>query len=147
MIGAFVAVLGIALASPALCQNAFPLDGDTLDIDGVRTRLFAIDSPERGESGADEATANLRRLIAGKRVVCRRIDIDRYGRDVSLCDAGGVDLSLAQVRAGHAVVWCYYVRRNAPGLLSRFQAAEADAKRERRGIWSRPFRPWRDWRC
>ena len=107
------------------------IDGDSLELDGRPIRLFAIDLPERGQPGARAATDNLRRMISGKRVACQRIDVDRYRRDVSLCSAGGVDLSLAQVRFGHAVVWCYYVRRNLPAMLATFQWAEAEAKRER----------------
>jgi hypothetical protein len=53
------------------------------------------------------------------------IERDRYDRAVRLGDAGVVDLSFAQIRAGHAVVWCYYVRRNRPAMLAMFQAAEA----------------------
>jgi endonuclease YncB( thermonuclease family) len=111
------------------------IDGDTLDLAGDRIRLFGIDAPERGEPGAGDSTAHLRRLVAGKTVTCRAIERDRYDRAV------------AQVRAGHAVVWCYYVRRNRPAMLATFQRAEAEAKRERRGVWTRPFRPWRDWGC
>jgi endonuclease YncB( thermonuclease family) len=127
--------------------SARVIDGDSLELDGKPIRLFAIDSPERGEPGAREATDNLRRLITGKTVACQRIEFDRYDREVSLCSAGGVDLSFAQVRFGHAVVWCYYVRKNRPSMLATFRSAEAAAKKERRGIWARPFKPWRDWRC
>lgn len=123
------------------------VDGDTIVLDGVRVRLFGIDAPERGQLGAREAKANLRKLIAGKSVTCSAMERDRYGRDVSLCSAGDVDLSLAQVRAGHAVAWCFYIRKNRPSMLATFQTAEAEAKRERRGIWARGFKPWRDWRC
>jgi endonuclease YncB( thermonuclease family) len=144
---ACAAIVWLALASPAFGQSASPVDGDTLDLAGDRVRLFGIDAPERGEPGAAESTAHLRRLLSGKAVTCRTIERDRYDRAVSLCDAGGADLSLAQVRAGHAVVWCYYVRKNRPAMLATFQRAEAEAKRERRGMWARQFRPWREWQC
>jgi endonuclease YncB( thermonuclease family) len=143
------AVAAIALTAWAVFGQgaAVAIDGDTLDVAGRRVRLFAIDAPERGEPGAAEAAENLRRMIAGKTVTCQRIEIDRYDREVSLCSAGGVDLSLAQLSFGHAVAWCFYIRKNRPSMLATFQRAEAEAKRERRGIWSRPFRPWRNWQC
>lgn len=123
------------------------VDGDSFEIDGRPIRLFAIDAPEKGQPGADEARESLRQLSAGKSVTCSKIERDHYDRDVSLCSAGGVDLSLAQVRFGHAVVWCHYVRKNRPSMLATFRQAEAEAKKERRGIWAREFRPWRDWKC
>lgn len=147
--GRVIAELRLSLAFVLLCASAQAetrvIDGDGLEVNGVTIRRLAIDSPERGEAGADEAAAYLRRLAEGKRPTCQRIDVDRYDREVSLCSADSVDLSLSQLRAGHAVVWCYYVRRNRPAMLATFQAAEVEAKRERRGIWARPFMPWREW--
>jgi micrococcal nuclease len=101
------------------------IDGDSLELDGRPIRLFAIDVPERGEPGADEPRENLRRLIAGKVVTCSKIERDHYDCDVSLCSAGAVDLSLAQVRFGHAVVWCHFVRKLIPSYGGRGQAAAA----------------------
>jgi endonuclease YncB( thermonuclease family) len=75
------------------------------------------------------------------------VDRDRYGRMVALCSVGGTDLSLAMLRAGHAVVWCHYVRKLRPHLLGRFQRLELDARRASLGIWARKFRPWRHWAC
>ena len=40
---------------------------------------------------------------SGGSVTCVPIEIDRYGRTVALCKAGGKDLSCAMVAAGHAV--------------------------------------------
>lgn len=124
------------------------VDGDTIVLDGVRVRLFGIDAPERGQPGAREATDNLRRLIGSKRVECMPVDYDkRNERPVSLCSVEGRDLSLAQVRGGHAVVWCSFVRKLRPELMAPFQEAEALAKQRRREIWAREFRPWREWGC
>jgi endonuclease YncB( thermonuclease family) len=76
-----------------------------------------------------------------------RVDTDRYGRTVALCSVGDPDLSLAMVRGGHAVEWCYYIRKNRHSMLATFQMAEAKEKKERRGIWARGSMRWRDWRC
>lgn len=141
------AALILALGAGAAFGQGRAVDGDTIELGGARIRLFGIDAPERRQPGARAATDNLRRLMAGRRVSCEKIDRDRYGRDVSLCRADGVDLSAEQVRLGHAVVWCYYVRRSRPSMLPGLRGIEAKARRERRGIWGRVLQPWRNWGC
>ena len=41
------------------------IDGDTLDTNTGRVRLFGIDAPERGEKCFREATARLKELVGG----------------------------------------------------------------------------------
>lgn len=103
-----------------LCLAAAVVDGDTLRCESVenengRVRLARIDTPERGEAGFEEASRALTGLIKGRRVVCRLVDanpfvegfqpLDKYGRPVARCKAGGVDLSEAQLRGGFARGW------------------------------------------
>ena len=124
------------------------VDGDTIAIDRVHVRLFGIDAPERGPPGARESAEHLRRLVGSERPECKTVDYDkRNERPVMLCSMNGRDLSLAMVREGWAVVWCSFVRNLRPALLRSFQAAEADARAAKRGIWARPVQPWRDWGC
>ncbi len=123
------------------------IDGDTFENDSERVRLFGIDAPESDLPGGVQAAEALRRLIGKTNPNCREVDRDRYGRIVALCSISGGDLSLAMLRAGHAVVWCHYVRKLRPNLLGPFQHAELEAKRAGRGIWARKFNPWRDWEC
>ena len=79
-------------------------------------------------------------------LVCKEVHRDRYERTVSLCAIGGVDLSLAMIRAGRQ--W-----RGAPicvdtgAICYRVSEAKGEAKAAKRGMWSRPVEPWRDWRC
>jgi hypothetical protein len=94
------------------------VDGDT-----VRTRghagtlqLAGVDAPEGLECGAAEATGALARLLPpGARVKLARGAVYRRGRLVNA----------ALVRSG-------YVRARG----SRFTAAERDARRRGRGIWT-----------
>ena len=76
------------------------LDGDTIDLDGVRYRIHGIDAPETRQScfkdGREwqcgmEASLTMQRLAVGQ-VRCQAIEKDRYGRTVAKCYAGDVDL-------------------------------------------------------
>lgn len=76
-------------------------------------RLYAIDAPEmpgacrpgRQCTPGDPFAArdHLRALTAGKTVMCRQVDSDRYGRKVLQCFADRIDLSCQMVRDGYAV--------------------------------------------
>lgn len=79
---------------------------------------------------------------------CEQVDYDRRNkRPVSVCFGNAANFSLGMVRSGHAVVWCSFVRKLRPASLATFRAAELSAKSEKRGLWSSPFVPWRDWGC
>ena len=105
-------------------------------------RLWGVDAPELRDTGKVEAVAGMRarvalgELVSGKAVTVRAVECDAYGRTVANVEAGGVDLSLAMVRAGMAYVFAHYAFR--PDMLDRFKAL-ADAEREARekgaGLW------------
>lgn len=113
------------------------LDGDTLDIGGTRVRLEGIDAPELGQScsapgggtwpcGVTAASA-LEKLIGNNTIECVREGIDKYGRTLAVCRAGGRDLNAEMVRAGLAWAFVRYSQR--------YVAIEDDARRAARGIW------------
>jgi endonuclease YncB( thermonuclease family) len=82
------------------------IDGDTVELgNGQGVRVVGIDTPERGECGYDAATANMERLVLGKRVrlTMSDEDTDRYGRLLRYVDVGGRDAGLAQINAGLAI--------------------------------------------
>ena len=114
------------------------IDGDTLDLDGERIRLFGIDAPERGQScgpldcgkAATEALADI--LSAGP-VRCTRVNTDRYARTVARCKAGRVDVNREMVRRGMA--WAY--RQYSDDYVSDEKAA----KKSRLGIWKHRSQP------
>jgi endonuclease YncB( thermonuclease family) len=103
-------IVGIAL--PTVAQRV--VDGDTIDLNGTRWRLWGIDAPETHQTCADdwpaglEASAAMRRLIEGKAVVCELRGHDRYKRSIGLCRAAGGDLGAAMVRAGMAWAFTRY---------------------------------------
>ncbi|HXE81469.1 MAG TPA: thermonuclease family protein [Vicinamibacterales bacterium] len=109
-------------------------DGDTLELalpDGrrVRIRLDGIDCPERGRPYSNVARNFTRQLAFDKQVTARVVDIDRHGRLVARVTSEGKDVSWELVNAGLA--WHYTRYANDPKLA----AAEADARRNRRGMW------------
>lgn len=83
------------------------VDGDTLDVDGVRVRIIGIDTPERGECGFKEAGDDVRELVAGKTVIVfaadQRETHDRYGRELgTVIVDGGVDIGRTLIAEGYA---------------------------------------------
>ena len=81
------------------------VDGDTVEIaSGEHVRLIGIDTPEVGVCGFGAATARMRRMVEGRRVVLVNPDsvqdVDAYGRLLRYVDVGGEDAGLAQIRAG-----------------------------------------------
>ena len=128
--------------------NATVIDGDTLDVAGVRVRPFGIDAPEAGQTcrragrnwacGADAEKA-LVSAIAGREVRCEEQDRDRYGRIVGICRAGSENLNAWMVENGWAVAYRQYGGRI-------YDPEEVVARVAQRGIWSSEFvMPW-DWR-
>lgn len=119
--GAIVCCAAVVFATAVSAQQlrgaARVVDGDTLAIDGARVRLFGIDAPERGQPCSDGGDCGaqsqdfLEALIDGRQVTCAPEDIDRYGRVVATCFAGGADLNRAMVRAGHALPYTEFSRR------------------------------------
>lgn len=83
------------------------VDGDTLELtDGTRVRLIGIDTPERGDCGYNEATAELARHVQGRTVTLHtgaRDNTDRYGRLLRYIDVDGTDVNLAMIRSGWAI--------------------------------------------
>ena len=124
------------------------VDGDSLEVAGHRVRLFGIDAPESMQDCRDkrgrtyacgrEARDALADTIGRQSVSCQPVG-ESYGRDVSMCTAGGRDLSEAMVRSGHALELRQYSR-------GRYSDAEREARSARRGLWAGDFEQPSDWR-
>ena len=82
------------------------VDGDTIELgNGETVRLVGIDTPEVGECGFEEASANLSSLILGEMVRLGESDEDRdsYGRLLRYVDLGDMDAGLRLIKNGRAI--------------------------------------------
>lgn len=127
-----------------LVGGARVIDGDSIEIGEAKIRIYGIDAPELGQDCLDRrgatyacgrlAKRHLEKVAAGT-VTCESVEQDRYGRDVSICYAGDVDLGAAMVTAGWARAYLSY--------SLRYASEEKAAKDARRGLWDGDFDdPW-----
>lgn len=124
------------------------IDADSLEVNGRSVRLFGIDAVEKNQTCQDRrgrewpcgrhATEKLAAALDGQTVRCQVQDTDRYGRAVSVCEAGGKDINHWVVRNGWAVAYTRYSRD--------YVGAEAEARAEKAGIFAGSFIPPEDWR-
>ena len=137
-----VSTPGASVSGPARV-----IDGDTLDVGGVRVRLHGIDAPERAQRcrvqgrtrlcGRDSTRALAGRIGASP-VVCEARDRDQYGRVIGICRANGGDLNAWMV----AERWAFAYRRYSHAYVGH----ETRARAEKRGVWAGDVvAPW-EWR-
>jgi hypothetical protein len=121
------------------------IDGDTIDLGGVRYRLHGIDAPEAGQTCAKQgggtwqcgkqAIKELERLTASGNVSCSNLGEDGYGRTLGVCRSGSMDMNEAMVREGLA--WSF--RRYADD----YNAVEDEARSKQVGVWQADTQtPW-----
>lgn len=148
--------VGVVITEPpraasvaGLSGSARVIDGDTLDVAGERVRVWGVDAPERDQTCEDARGAPYRcgehaklaliDLVAGRALSCAPRDVDRYGRTVAKCSAGGEDLGGRMVRMGHALDYTRYSK----GV---YLPDELRARRAKAGVWQGRFTRPEDWR-
>jgi len=135
------------LLAATVTGTAHVIDGDTIAIGAARIRLHGVDAPETGQRceltdgrswRCDEAATDaLAAMTEGRQISCDVRDVDAYGRLVSVCHAGGLDVGQVLVEDGLA--WAFV--RYSEDYLSAETAAQAAGL----GIWrggARPTTPW-----
>jgi endonuclease YncB( thermonuclease family) len=142
-------MMTLALAQPALVGRASVVDGDTLEIQGQRIRLWGVDAPEGSQTCLDaqgrpwpcgrRAAFALSDFLGQRTVYCQPRDVDRYGRMVAVCSVGGVEVNRWLVEQGWALDFTRYSR-------GHYQATQEIARLHRRGIWQGQFEPPWEWR-
>ncbi len=121
--------------------NVVVIDGDSLREGNTEIRLYGIDAPEYRQTCLDEskkdypcgkrAAEALRSLIHSAEVKCVSLEKDRYGRSVSTCRVGAVEINREMVALGWAVAFIQY---GADYVLVEKQARQA-----KRGLWAGQF--------
>lgn len=91
-------------AQPAAC---LAIDGDTLNCDGERIRLVAIDAPELPSFNGQTSKAALSAKLLGD-IQIIRLSKDRYGRTVANVRVNGESLSCAQIASDSTRYWPRY---------------------------------------
>ena len=123
------------------------IDGDTLEVNGVRVRLDGIDAPEQDQPCRSrgrrwlcglEAARVLSNLLRGGQVACEVRGRDQYGRVVATCSIGGRDINAWMVEEG----WALAYRRYSHAYVVQ----EVLARSEGRGLWRSHFVPPWEWR-
>jgi endonuclease YncB( thermonuclease family) len=137
-----IALLGHCSIANAQVYSGSPrvIDGDTLELSNERIRLLDIDAPEIEQNCQKEeqewhcgsaAKEALIELVGQRNIVCRSKGRDQYGRVLSHCHSGVIDLASEMVGIGLAIVTN---RENAA-----FTEKEARARELELGLWSGPF--------
>jgi micrococcal nuclease len=126
------------------------VDGDTLyvldaDQSRYKIRLAGIDTPERAQPFGAKAKQYLLELVGGKPVEIVWSKRDRYGRIIGKVIYNDTDINLAMVRAGLAWWYRKYANEQSPADRVLYEAAEDEARTERRGLWRDP-NPMPSWR-
>jgi endonuclease YncB( thermonuclease family) len=120
--------------------NARAKDGDSLTLNGTEVRLHGIDAPELAQtcnsnSGeypcGREARDALRTLLRGRTINCKSLETDRYGRAVSICRDGTLEINNEMVRQG----WAIANFRHS----TAYAKAQNEARAAKSGIWQGNF--------
>lgn len=143
--------LGLVGAGPVtpetILGRAKVVDGDTLEVEGSRVRLFGIDAPELDQTclrgGAvwacgREAAEQLAALVGDAKLECQIRGSDQYRRLLAVCYSGGEDVNQAMVEHGWALAYRVYG--------DDYVASEMRAKGYGLGIWSSQFTAPADFR-
>ncbi|MDG4550760.1 MAG: thermonuclease family protein [Candidatus Contendobacter sp.] len=144
-----LAVAGVSIAAETLMGRVVAVaDGDTLTVlvEGnrqVKIRLAGIDAPERNQPFSAQSREALVSLALDREARVVALTVDRYGRAVGrvmVKQPGGnfteMDVSHELVARGLAVVYRQYSQD------SELLAVEAEAQRERRGVWAGECVKW-----
>lgn len=126
-------------------------DGDTITLKTeergiINVRLSGADTPETGQAYWRVARDALHRLIADKPVTVRCYKQDWRKREVCHVTVNGTDPALAIVKQGLAWYAFMFADEMTPAMINAYQGAEAQARRQRLGLWQEP-EPMPPWEC
>ena len=146
-------------------QNSFALifegipkiiDGDSLEINNNKIRLFGIDAPERKQICKKPyliisflnfqrnyecglmATNQLKKFINNRTIKCTSENKDRYNRYLSTCYLKKIDINSWLVKNGYAIAYRRYSKK--------YVLEEQHAEKNKLGIWQGTFQNPEEWR-
>lgn len=118
-------------------------DGDTIrvfqDTQNFYVRFSDIDAPELKQEFGPESRDHLKALLANKFLSLQiKKDRDMFGRPVARVFADKLDVNAQMVKDGYAWYFGTYSKDKT------VQALEAEARLNKRGLWSKPnpVPPW-----
>ena len=129
--------------------KAIIIDGDTIDINKKRIRLYGIDAFEKKQECfrkdgtkykcGERAISALAEIISSQSVRCIKEEKkDKYKRILATCYIGKLDINKNMVLYGYAFAYIKYSKK--------YKDVENDAKKVGAGAWSGKFNyPW-EWK-
>jgi endonuclease YncB( thermonuclease family) len=134
----------LSAEAQVITGRAHVIDGDTIEIQRNKIRLYAIDAfeskqickiSEKSYLCGNKSAWYLDTLINSRTVICKGKDKDRYGRIIADCAIGNLNLNEAMVRAGWALAYRKY--------SGKYISSEVSAINARAGAWQGQFvAPW-----
>lgn len=133
-LAAFLGAYGVSDDAEVRGRVVRVADGDTITIlDAANTqhkiRFHGIDAPEKGQAFGKAAGKFLAGLVAGRDVVVKVENTDRYGRTVGAVFCDGRDINLEMLKAGYAWHYKQYDKSAA------YAEAESAARAAHCGLW------------
>ncbi len=132
------------------------IDGDSLEINNNKIRLFGIDAPERKQICKKPyliisflnfqrnyecglmATNQLKKFINNRTIKCTSENKDRYNRYLSTCYLKKIDINSWLVKNGYAIAYRRYSKK--------YVLEEQYAEKNKLGIWQGTFQNPEEWR-
>jgi endonuclease YncB( thermonuclease family) len=139
-------LLQLALAQKTIVGVASVIDGDTLEIQGNKIRLYGIDAPEAGQlclsttatkyRCGQQAANRLAEQTYGRTITCQVIRKDQYGRFLAVCKTNDRELNEWMVKNGWAVA----------EYATDYIRIEQTAKLQHINLWAGKFQRPKDFR-
>ena len=132
------------------------IDGDSLEINDNKIRLFGIDAPEKKQTCkkpylvisflnfqrdykcGQMAINELKNFINNRTIKCISENKDRYNRYLSTCYIKKININSWLVKNGYAVAYKKYSKK--------YIVEEQHAKKNELGIWQGTFQNPEEWR-
>lgn len=131
-----------------LVGRALVVDGDTIEINGTRIRIWGVDAIESDQTCtlqgrtwdcAVEISRSLKSYLEGQTVTCTSKGRDTFERMLATCSVRNRDLGAWLVRQGHALDYARF-------SLGAYKSEQTAATADKRGIWQGEFTPPWVWR-